>query len=246
MGPPPVKATYEPLEGHRSTIAESKALWYSNRLDATKDNMKNSPSLIALLLAVGFCSSVVTTVAEPSPNDAADGETLKVIDVVITATNQFFLGSNAVSLAMITNLLATHRDTLDIVVVHGSIPGGAASDDRSPTLAKIAGMGVPLVIVEKEGEYTWRERTAADGIRTLTLDTSEFAALRRLWKQEGPHAEAASIPTVATTVTWDTATGTYDLSRIELGLLGKRVWLMHEFRESDKPGSVGLQFKQEW
>jgi hypothetical protein len=45
--------------------------------------------------------------------------------------------------------------------------------------------------------------------------------------------ETAAGPALQTSVQWDTATGSYELNRVEVGLFGKRVWLTLEQPETD-------------
>jgi hypothetical protein len=114
-------------------------------------------------------------------------------------------------------------------------------------LAKIARVGLPLVIVEKDGEVAWRETSGGDGTRTARIGTDQLAALRRLLGRGRDGAKTSSLPVLETTVGWDTATGAYGLNRVELGLFGKRVWIMFEQGEPDEEsGTVGIQFKKEW
>lgn len=209
--------------------------------------MKNHVWVFAVLLAVGL--RMTASVAEEATDfgDVKDRETIRVMDIAIISTNQVLLGTRTVSLVAATNFMVAHRDTLDVVVVHDPAPGSSSSEKKAPVLATIAGAGVPVVIVEKEGEYAWRKQSAVDGVRTVKVGTADFAALRRLWKGEKLRSVPSSAPVVETTMGWDTATGTYELSRVELGLFGKRVWIMHEQRESDEGGgTVGIQLRKGW
>ncbi|HAS83345.1 MAG TPA: hypothetical protein DCS43_11915 [Verrucomicrobia bacterium] len=114
-------------------------------------------------------------------------------------------------------------------------------------LSGIIRAGVPLVLVERDGEFDWRVPSDVDSIRTLTLGTDNLAEIRRFWKG-GSHRPASPWwPVLQTTVEWDTATGTYGLKRISLGFFGKRVWLFHEQRvEDDMYGTFGVEIKKEW
>ncbi|MBL7077138.1 MAG: hypothetical protein ISS31_06685 [Kiritimatiellae bacterium] len=172
---------------------------------------------------------------------------IRVLDVVVTGADRLRIGTNTMSLAAATNFVAANLDTLDVVAVHGSDAGMSPVDTKSSALARIASGDLPLVVVERDGEYVWREESGADGVRTVTMGTDQFKALRRLWKRRRAHAEAIPSATVQTTVQWDTDTDTYGLSRIELGLFEKRVWLIHELRETDdEADAVGIQIKKEW
>lgn len=185
--------------------------------------------------------------SDSSPTNASESIEIRVLDVVLTSADRLRIGTNTMSLAAATNFIAAKLDTLDVVAVHGPEVGMAPVDAKSSAMARIASVGVPLVIVEKEGEYAWREQSGGDGFRAVQVGTDHLTAIRRLWKRQRANPEAVPETTVRTTVQWDTDTGTYALSRVELGLFGKRVWLMHEQRDSDEePRAVGIQFKKEW
>ena len=200
-------------------------------------------------LAVALAVPALTCTAEdPRKTEGKlPREAIRVLDVVVISTNRVILGTNTMHVSAATNLMARRRDDIDVVAVHGDVTGEDATGAKSATMAHIARVGVPLVVVEKEGEYAWRESSGADGVRTVEVGTDQFAALRRLWKRRKATPKEETEPALQTTVQWDTATGTYELNRVELGLFGRRVWLMHELRETDdESGTVGIQLKKEW
>ena len=201
-------------------------------------------------LVAGFLTTCAMAAEEErslSSTNAPEAAEIRVLDVVVTHPDRVRVGTNSMSLAAATNFVAANMEAIDVVAVHGSKPGMAPLQTGSATVARIAGVGLPLVIVEEEGEYTWREQSAEQGIRTLKVGTDQFATLRRLWKRRKLRPEEPPQSTLQTSIEWDTATGTYELSRVELGLFGKRVWLVHEQRESDdETGTVGIQLRKEW
>jgi len=181
-----------------------------------------------------------------SSTKAPEAAEIRVLDVVVTHPDRVRVGTNSMSLAAATNFVAANMEAIDVVAVRGSEPGMPPLHKGSATVARIASVGLPLVIVEKDGEYTWREQSNEHGIRTVKVGTDQFAALRRLWKRGKAQPEKRLESTLQTAVQWDTVTGTYELSRVELGLFGKRVWLVHEQREpDDESGTVGIQLKKE-
>ena len=201
------------------------------------------------MVVLVVCQCAVTTTADelPSAHASADEEEIRIMDLIIVSTNRVTVGTNAMSLAAATNWVATHRDAVDMVAVHGYVGGDDSLRTKSAAMAEITRVGIPLLIVEKDGAYSWREQSGADGIRTVKIGTGHFARLRRYWKKGESGPERSSGPVLQTSVDWDTDKGTYELSRVDLGLLGKRVWIMHEQRESDNSsGTVGVQFKKEW
>jgi hypothetical protein len=121
------------------------------------------------------------------------------------------------------------------------------STRSSSALAEMVRAGAPLVLLEKDGDYSWRTLSDGDGVRSLRIGTDQLAEIRRFWKG-GTHRPIGSAwPVLQTTVEWDTTSGTYTLKRIELGFFRKRVWLIHELREADERyGTIGVQIKKEW
>jgi len=175
-------------------------------------------------------------------------EAIQVIDIVIVSSNYVTLGTNTMSLEAATNVIARHRDTVDVIAVHGSIAGNTPAKTTSSTVADIARAGVPMVFVEQDEGYVWRRDSAgANGVRTVHIGTDQYAALRQFWTRGKDGANPSSMPVLQTTVDADTATGSFALQRIELGFFGKRVWLMHEQREpDDKSGTMGIRLQRDW
>ncbi len=186
--------------------------------------------------------------ADETIHDTVPRQTdIQVIHIVLVSTNRVMLGTNTLSLTAATNVIGRHRDTVDVIAIHGSIDGDASARATSSAVAEIARAGVPLVFVEKDGEYAWRAQSGNDGIRTVRIGTDQLGELLRFWRRGRNGTQPLSGPVLQTTLDWDTDAGTYDLQRIELGLLGKRVWLVHEQRESDdKTGTLKIQFQKEW
>lgn len=204
-----------------------------------------------------YMLAAMTVLSLAVPGSVADGqeavsatqqqEELQVLDIVIVSTNQITLGTNTLSPPPAADLIERRRDAIDVVAVHGWDEGDAATGPADSAVTKIARFGLPLVVVEKDGAYQWRGQSDSDGIRTVKIGTDHVAALRRLWKKGEDDASGPAGPVLQTTIDWDTGSGSYELRRVELGLLGERVWLMHERGEAgDEGGTVGVRLKKEW
>lgn len=201
-------------------------------------------TVIAALFAaaLGFATNEA-----PVHSTTARPETLRVIDIEIVSTNRVKVGTNTMSLTEATNVIARYGDTVDLIAIHGPIGRDASVLTTPSTALHIARAGLPLVLVEKDGEYAWREQSSSAGVRTVKIGSDQFATLRRLWERNKNPANTPPRTVLQTTVDWDTAAGSYKLKRIELGLLGERVWLVHEHNESDNESEIiGIQFKKEW
>jgi len=208
----------------------------------------NRTALIASVLGA-LCSSACLVAADSETGDkttSSDAE-ICIIDIEIVATNRVRIGTNTMSTAAATDVVAKMRGKLDVVALHGAEAGDDALENKSEVITRIARAGMPLVVVERDGEYSWREQSGGDGVRTVKIDTEQFAVLRRFWQKGNDNGAKSAGPVLRTSLDWDTATGTYELSRIELGLFGKKVWLMHEQRESSEDSeTIGIQLKREW
>jgi hypothetical protein len=204
----------------------------------------------ALMLVVAtFCVPVLGFAGDDDTtnNLAQKQEYIQKMDVVIVSTNQVTLGTNTMSVAAATNVIAHYRDAVDVIAIHGSIESDVSVRRTSSVIEEIAHAGVPLVFVEKDGGYARREPSGADGVRTVKIGTDQFADLCRFWNGEKNGEQTSSGPILQTTVDWDTAAKTYELKRIALGLFGERVWLIHELSQSDeKTSTIGIQLNKKW
>ena len=195
---------------------------------------------IVVLCLTGLCFSSEAEMTQKQ-------QTIQKLDIVIVSTNRVSVGTNTMSLVAATNVIALYKDTLDVIVIHGSIEEDFSVMRKSSVVDEIARAGVPFVFTERNGEYAWREQSGANGIQTVKIGTDQFATLRRFWKKGSEDSKTSSGPVLQTDVDWDTAIGTYELKRVSLGLFGERVWLIHEQSQSDeKTGTIGIQLKKEW
>lgn len=202
-------------------------------------------------LAVAYAAGALLAQAQEDPaSETVVVQTeVCVLDVVIVGTNILQIGTNALPFCAATNHIGQLGEGVELIAVHGPFATASVREARSVVLEKLARVGIPLVVVEDaEGEYEWRTHTDDDGIRTIKLSTDHLGSVSRLL-QGRPNASSkpAVGPSLQTTLEWDTTIGEYQFSRVELGLVGKRVWLVHEQRESDEEsGTVGIRLKKEW
>lgn len=200
-------------------------------------------AIVALCLA-GICFSPE---AETTNTTVQKQQTIQKIDIVIVSTNRVSVGTNTMSLAAATNVIALYKDTLDVIVIHGSIEDDFSVIRNSSVVHEIARAGVPFVLTERNGEYAWREQSGANGIQTVKIGTDQLAALRQFWKKGNDASKTSSGPVLQTAVDWDTSTGTYELKRVSLGLFGEHIWLIHDQPQSEeKTGTIGIQIKKKW
>jgi hypothetical protein len=201
---------------------------------------------VLMLVVATFCVPVLGFAGDDETTNtlAQKQEYIQKMDVVIVSTNQVTLGTNTMSVAAATNVIAHYRDTVDVIAIHGSIEKDVSVRRKSSVIEEMARTGVPLVFVEKDDGYAWREQSGADGVRTVKIGTDQFADLRRFWNGGNDDEKTSSGPILQTTVDWDTGAKTYELKSIALGLFGERVWLIHEQRGADE--RIGIQLKKEW
>jgi len=192
-------------------------------------------------------SGGVLAEAEGTERATPERAVIRVLDLEVVSTNGVRIGTNVMSMAEASRLMIAHSNALDVIAVHGLDGNDAAGGKTAAAVSRIARLGVPLAIVEKDGEYTWREQSGSDGVRTVAINSGQFAALRRLLGREKAGAGEPSGPVLKTTLEWDSEAGTHELKGVELGLFGERVWLMHEQSESDDgSGTLGIRIKKEW
>lgn len=118
---------------------------------------------------------------------------------------------------------------------------------ESPAWFGIARTVIPRVLVEADGEYAFKMPSGGDGVRRVTIGTDHLAAIRRFWRDVPHRSPKSSWPVLQTTLEWDPASGTYTLTRVELGFFRRRVWLIHQLPDAeDRFGSIGIQIKKEW
>ena len=135
-------------------------------------------------------------------------------------------------------------------------PAAAASGDtqsesfaaRASSLwVELAQVAIPRILVETEEGYQFKETSGTDGAQRLTIGTDHLAAIRRFWKDDRYRSPLSSWPVLQTTVEWDPASGTYTLTRVELGFFRRWVWVIHQLPDAeDRYGSIGIQIKREW
>jgi hypothetical protein len=209
--------------------------------------MSESMNVLVAVLLVGLWTVIGLAEELPAEPEAKSKEEIQVMDLVILSTNWVMVGTNAMTVVGATNLMATRQDSLDIIAVHGSPTGEGSVEKNSAVMQKIVNVGVPLVIVEENGEFAWREQSGGDGVRSVKVGTDQFAALQQLWKRRKAIPGEAREPALQATVSWDETTESYELSRVELGIVGRSVWLVHEQRETDEDrGTIGIQIKKQW
>jgi len=131
----------------------------------------------------------------------------------------------------------------------------ASGDTQSESLAarasslwvELAQVAIPRILVETEEGYQFKETSGTDGAQRLTIGTDHLAAIRRFWKDDRYRSPLSSWPVLQTTVEWDPASGTYTLTRVELGFFRRWVWVIHQLPDAeDRYGSIGIQIKREW
>lgn len=209
--------------------------------------MKAQSTLMTIVVACGLVAGAVRAGEARSPSNGHDRASLRIVDLTMLASNRVAVGTNALSLRAVTNFVDARRHTFDAIAVHGGTTANAATQAESSVLSRIARVGVPLFLVEKDGEYVRRERDEQNSVHTVEVGSGQIEFLRRFWSGGKTETDKTGIPALESRLSWDEETGTYEIEKIELGLFGERAWLMYEQEEGDdETGRVGIQFKQEW
>jgi hypothetical protein len=148
-------------------------------------------------------------------------------------------------LAVIITVLAMNG--LPEVVAAVDMEAVSLSARSSSRWMELAQMAIPRILVETEEGYQFKETSGTDGVQRLTIGTDHLAVIRRFWKNDRYRSSQSAWPVLQTTVEWDPASGTYTLTRVELGFFRRWVWLIHQLPDAeDRYGSIGVQIKMEW
>lgn len=202
-----------------------------------------SAVISGLVFSLAGCMS-----SKPAPPlESADHMNLQVVDLTILSTNQILVGTNTLSMAAMTEYLTSHSEELDAAVLHGSAQGEALAEKNAEAFSRLMSLGIPVLVVG-DGGAEQRQKTSNDkSIRTVQVDTDQMAAFQNLWQKKNTTKTTPAGPTVKTTLQYDTDTGNYELNRIELGVFGRSVWLVHEEpKDKSESGSVGIRLRKEF
>lgn len=143
-----------------------------------------------------------------------------------------------------TNTLAGRLALLDgedAIAFSGSVTGSVARAADRRMFETIARVGVPLVLVEDQGE-------ADPGAgRPVTFSTPRIRQALNVYDKLAGH-ENRSQPLAGTDLVLrfdpDDQKG-YLLKRVEVGLGGQTFWLVHEL-DNEVESSTSIQLKKEW
>lgn len=122
-------------------------------------------------------------------------------------------------------------------------PGARVADRRA--FEKLVKTGLPLVVIEDGGELrAAATEPAADGPASVTLKTSYVRQALDLYGSLGGRVSALPGPDVVLRFDEDSDRG-YLLKRIELGLAGRSVWIVHDIGEGPD-STTSIELKKTW
>ncbi len=209
----------------------------------------HSTQAVSLLLAVSFALgiSVILSGCAAGPAKANQTDEICVVDLVIASPDRIIAGTNVMTVAQATNFLAGIHGEVDAAVLHGSLQGKPSVLQNGEVLSRILDAGVPMLIVEPDGEASWRAGASKGKVRTVTIDTDKLSALMQN-RNKGSATKNQQTGFVGEAkIRWDHETGEYDLYQVEAGVLGRKVWVVHErTREDAESDSVSVRFKKKF
>jgi len=169
----------------------------------------------------------------------------RVLNIRFVQTDQVALETNVVSLADMTNQLEHVRGDNDVIAFHSSLePSTGNPELTTQVLENIARIGIPLLVVEKDGYLSLPAAGAEGGPRTLDISTDWLLKLRS--GLDPARSGESAIPSLRSKMEWNDGHDAYELRGIELGLPGsKNIWLMYE-QDNDGNDLGGIRFKNTW
>ncbi len=183
----------------------------------------------------------------PTPKETQPDTSAKahVLNLRFIQTNQIAVGTNVVSLADMTNQLAHVRENIDVIAFHSSLePSSGNSELTTWVLENIARIGIPLLVVAKDGSLSLPAAGAEGGPHTLGISTDWLLKLRS--GLDPAQSGRSAIPSLRSRMEWNEGKENYKLRGIELGLPGsKNIWLMYE-QDDDGNDLGGIRFKNKW
>lgn len=200
-----------------------------------------------ILVAIGLLTAVVAAadmpVETPTPTDP---ECLQVLDIIMVSSNRVRIGSNTFTFAEAADRLTREVDNVDALALYIPADTLSSREDEPSRWTRLARTGIPLLLVEQDEGYALRRQTEGQEVRSVSLDSTQAAALRRLLYGTSANTTSARPPVLRATLS-DTENGAPELRSLDLGLFGERVWLMHTQDDPDAPdGSIGIQFRRAW
>ncbi len=188
----------------------------------------------------------------PASVCAQTQDVVRVIDIGVSPDGLLLIGTNGYAMADADKHLPQHLAEVDAVAMRGfelsQVPPSAVSN----LLIRLAGQGLPVFIVDAENESQLAGDSNRNGKRTLTLNSDQLTRLISGVKDPAPASSSDTVridPILFSSVDIDEDTGDAGLSRLELGILGRKVWFVHEApanADGDDSGTTGIRFKQAW
>lgn len=123
----------------------------------------------------------------------------------------------------------------------------ALTPDRVPLLLwGLTRFGVPVPPPNGDDPLASPRDPAADGAPRIRVSTDQLRLLLGLARRSPPAPSESSGLAVRSAFDRDGASGQYQISRVEVGLLGRRLWLVHEPGQHDESGRSGVRVQFRW
>ena len=201
---------------------------------------KLSRSTLRFLILI-LAHSVIAQ--EPAADDPALLSTARVVNIYLDATNLYW-NTNLVSMEQLSHRLTYSTNRIDTIALHTN----PDTLDKTPPLfwRLIAQKAVPVLLVEDDQKKPVMEARDSWHRVNIGLDAEKLQTVADLYNTMGyGKMSASNAPSVKTSFELNEGDETYRFQRIELGLQGRGIWLMHE-RTGDEESNTGIQIKRAW
>ena len=167
-----------------------------------------------------------------------DTVTLRVLDIRAAASNTICIGTNRIAASQVTNHLALYRGKIDAIAMRRGTNDAQLAGLSSEMMGKLVRMGLPVLVMEESGSLEPQREEA--GMRTITLSSDHLVSGLKSIKA----IRDRPLPSLRAELGLDEEKGTHGLNKIELGLPGGGIWLLHE--DDEGQGMTGIQIKKSW
>jgi hypothetical protein len=209
-----------------------------------------------VLAGVGMvcgCAAPRGGAAEPARVEPARAARLAAVEA--TDDGVYRVGTNRLTLAEATNYLARIADRIDAVAVRGTPSPAEFKPAHVELIRRLLRLDVPVLVVEEDGvappvpppPAPAGGAAAEPARRELRLSTDQLQYVLQTVRQGAPQpAATAETPALRSTLRWDDAQGQYELHRIEFGMPGRHLWIVHELGADNERGVTGVRLQREW
>ncbi|MBN2562807.1 MAG: hypothetical protein JXQ75_17935 [Phycisphaerae bacterium] len=177
--------------------------------------------------------------------DTAVTPDIPVLHIEADAAGNLYVDHQPLTPAQLSERLRV-TDDCDLIALHGGLTSSSAPPVSAQTLRTIVRYGMPVLVVEPDDSMTLAGEKGESRPLTVGLSDTQIRGLLQLHESLAAGSPAASnLPSLGATLEMDSSEGVYRFRRVEMGLPGRRVWLVHE-QPDETESTTGIQIKKSW